>query len=170
MAESDTLKARQTSLRPSLRLGFAAAALLAAGAAGAYFLTANGAADAPVRPAAAAPASQAALLVEAAAKQLNAEGAVRVDAARTRLGVSAEGARLVYRMRLSGPAGASEIAAIRAADAASICGGVDSSRLVALGGAIEHRYTDARGNGFSSLVTACPGGGAAARSSIPVAM
>jgi hypothetical protein len=73
-------------------------------------------------------------------------------------------------MRLDAAASAADVAAIRARDAASVCEGVDSSRLVALGGSFEHLYTDAQGNAFSSVVTSCPGGGASARSAMPVAM
>jgi hypothetical protein len=156
-------------MRPSLRLPLAAGALLAAGAAGAWFLTGGSGTQAPARAPAAA-TSQAALLVQATARQLDAEGTVRVDSARTRLGVSAEGERLVYRMRLDAAVSAADVAAIRAQDSASVCEGIDSSRLVALGGSFEHLYTDAQGNAFSSVVTSCPGGGAAARSAMPVAM
>lgn len=159
------LPAGTRRLRLPLHLG--AAGLLALGATGLFFYG-TGTREAPT-PAATAP-SVAASLVAAAARQLQAEGAVRVDATTTRLGVSAEGSRLVYRMQLSIEAGAADLAAIRARDAASLCSAVDPSRLIALGATIEHRYADASGDRFSSIVGSCPGGGAAAKAAMPVAM
>lgn len=169
MAQSETVlvpsPAGARRLRLPLRL--AAAALLALATAGLFFLG-TGTPEAPT-PSAAAP-SQAATLVAAAARQLQAEGVVRVDATTARLGVSAEGSRLVYGMQLSIEAGAADMAAIRARDAAALCTAVDPSRLIALGATIEHRYADASGNRFSSAVASCPGGGAAATAAMPVAL
>lgn len=169
MAQSETVfvpsPAGTRSFRLMLRI--AAAALLAIGTAGLFFLG-EGTPEATTQSAAAP--SQATTLVAATARQLQAEGVVRVDATTTRLGVSAEGSRLVYRMQLSIEAGAADIAAIRARDAASLCAAVDPSRLIALGATIEHRYADASGHRFSSAVASCPGGGAAATAAMPVAL
>jgi hypothetical protein len=164
MAKSDALL---VSPRLSLRAGAGVGTLVALGAAALLFLSTSRP-EAPARPS--ATPSQAESVVASAARQLQAEGAVQIDAGTRRVSVSAEGARLVYTMRLSAEAGAAEIAAIRAKDAATLCAGVDPSRLIALGAIIEHRYADGRGNRFSSVVASCPGGGAAARAAMPVAL
>jgi hypothetical protein len=159
--------ALRTAARPSWQIAAAAGAALAliGGGAFLYSSTASRPAAAPV----VAP-SPAAALVEAAAKQLAAEGPVRIDASTRRVAVSAEGSRLVYHMEIARTVGATEIAAIRARDAAALCGAVDPSRLIALGGSIELRYAAADGTRFGSVVASCPGGGAAARAAMPVAL
>ncbi|HZF95731.1 MAG TPA: hypothetical protein VEZ20_12775 [Allosphingosinicella sp.] len=166
MIGSGTAAAVQAA-RPSWHFAAAAGAALAL-LGGSAFLY-NSSASRPTAAPVAAP-SPAAGLVEAAAKQLHAEGPVRIDASTRRTAVSAEGNRLVYHMEIASTVGAAEIAAIRARDAASLCGAVDPSRLIALGGTIELRYAAAGGTRFGSVVASCPGGGAAAKATMPVAL
>jgi hypothetical protein len=166
-AQAAAVQAASPPARPSWHLAAAAGAVFALIGGGAFLYTSGG--SRPAAEPAAAP-SPAVALVEASARQLQAEGPVRIDASTRRIGVSAEGNRLVYRMEIARRVGAAEIGAIRARDAASLCGAIDPSRLIALGGAIELRYADAGGSRFGSVVASCPGGGAAARAAMPVAL
>ena len=166
-AEAAAVRAASRPARPSWHIAAAAGAALALAAGGALLY--NGGGSRPAAEPAAVP-GPAVALVAAAAKQLQAEGPVRIDASTRRIAVSAERNRLVYRMEVARTVGAAEIAAIRARDAAALCGAVDPSRLIALGGAIELRYVAADGTRFGSVVASCPGGGAAARATMPVAL
>ena len=118
--------------------------------------------------------SQAAALAERVARQLNAEGPVRMDPKTTRLGVSAEGSRLVYRMGLSENIPAERIGSARArlaaANAEALCTGPDTSRLIELGGSFQHIYVDASGNSFGTVVSRCEGAAAKGNPPMPRAM
>ena len=117
-------------------------------------------------------APQAAALADQVARQLNAEGPVSVDAKTTRLGVSAEGSRLVYRMGLSEDIPAARVDSTRARLAASnaevLCTGQDTRQLIALGGTFQHIYIDSTGDTFGTLVSRCSG--ASASPPLPRAM
>jgi hypothetical protein len=118
--------------------------------------------------------SQAAALAERVARQLNAEGPVRMDPKTTRLGVSAEGSRLVYRMGLSENIPAERIGLTRArlatANAQALCTDPDTSRLIAMGGSFQHIYMDASGNSFGTVVSRCEGAAAKGNPPMPRAM
>ena len=124
------------------------------------------------RPAAAADASLERLVAEAA-RHLDAQ-APFATAGATAVGVSAEGNRLVYRMTLADEVPVEETEAVRArleaANAAELCAGADTRRMIELGGAFEHRYAAPSGDAFRTEVASCAGRNEAEKSSLPMAM
>ena len=170
-AAVDRVEPTSAAVRPSYRKAGAVAGAAVLGAAALAIALSSGGnrADTPQR---ASVEARAAALSEQAARQLNEEGLVRIDAKTTRLGVTAEGSRLVYRMGLSEDIPAARIEATRAslaeANAQALCTGPDTSRLIGLGGSFEHVYIDASGDTFSTLVTRC--GAAVSAPPLPRAM
>lgn len=118
--------------------------------------------------------SQTERLVEQAARQLNAQAPLRIDSRTTMLGVSAQGNRIVYRMRVSEDVPAEEIADVQArlqaGNASELCSGTDTRRMIERGGVFDHRYSDASGDRFRTEVGSCAGRDGPANSAMPVAM
>lgn len=118
------------------------------------------------------PRSAIAGLVEQQAQHLNRRAPLRVDAARTMIGVSAEDNRLVYRMRLSEDVPAADVASaqarLQAADAAELCAGTTTRAMIDRGAVFERRYADPGGDAFRTEVGACAG--EQGKSSLPMAM
>lgn len=117
----------------------------------------------------------------AAIERLIAQAAHNLDvqapfaaAGATAVDISARGNRLLYRMTLPDDIPATETEAMRArleaANAAELCAGADTRRMIEMGGVFEHRYADPSGDGFRTEVASCSGWGSAARSPLPMAM
>lgn len=113
----------------------------------------------PPAPAAANPALAAEM--RTAAEQLSASLPMRVNDVTTLTAFRAEGTEYIYDMAVSRDIAPAEIdkarQTIQANNQANLCRDPNTSRLIAMGGTMTHRYTDPNGDGFETRVTACPG-------------